>query len=350
MRRSRIYILLAVLLVPLAIVGWWTFGPGTRFEQKSKYLYLHSGQLNMEQLVQQLIDSQCISSPRLFGVLAGNAQLAQKLKPGRYEIKRGTSVFAIVRMFKNNVQAPVKLVITKLRTRRQLEAFLGKRFEADSAAFALFLNQPDSLKPYGLDTNDYMTAIFPDTYEVSWSASPSAVFRKLFNEQKRYWNEERTAKAKALGLDPKSVYILASIVEEETIAASEKDTIASVYLNRLRKGMKLQADPTVKYALQDFSLKRIYEKHLLVASPYNTYHVKGLPPGPICTPSRETLEAVLNTATTDYLYFVAKSDFSGRHVFSATYEEHMIKAKAFQRAQDEQQRIKKAAAAEAAAQ
>jgi UPF0755 protein len=166
--------------------------------------------------------------------------------------------------------------------------------------------------------------------------------KKLFSEKKNYWNEERKKLAAERKLNETTAYILASIVEEETRDNEEKDTIASVYLNRYYKGMRLQADPTVKFALRDFGLKRIYEKHLAVESPYNTYRNAGLPPGPICTPSIQTLEAVLHAPSTNYLYFVAKSDFSGRHVFSETYEQHLRYAKEFQRALDKQQQIKAA--------
>ncbi len=341
MRKKIIYILLAVVLLPALVFGWLIFGPGTAFPEKSRYIYVRSDAADFTHLVSAVADSGLVSSPGLFHWLARENGVDEKVHAGRFEVRKGTSLFQLVRMLKNNVQSPVKLVITKLRTREQLEGFLGRKMEADSAAFAAFLSSPDSLKSFGLDTANCMTAVFPDTYEYSWAASPGTVFRKLFAEKKKFWTPERIAQATALKLDPDAAYIIASIVEEETNALDEKDTIASVYINRLQKGMKLQADPTVKFALRDFTLKRIYEKHLLFKSPYNTYLVNGLPPGPICTPSRQTLEAVLKAPVTPYLYFVAKSDFSGRHVFSATYEEHLVKAKAFQDAQDEQQRIKK---------
>ena len=252
------------------------------------------------------------------------------------------SLFEIARLLRNGRQTPVNLVITKLRTKEDLAGFIGKRFECDSLSIIQFLNNEDSLKIYDLDTSTAMTGVFPNTYEYFWNSTPSIIFKKLFAEKKEFWTDERKRLAEERGLTPTNAYILASIVEEETRAKNEKDTMASVYINRYKQGMRLQADPTVKFALRDFGLKRIYEKHLAVESPYNTYRNAGLPPGPICTPSQETLNAVLNSPFTKYLYFVAKSDFSGRHVFTETYEDHIKYAKEFQQAQDKQQQIKKA--------
>ncbi|MBC7902946.1 MAG: endolytic transglycosylase MltG [Gemmatimonadaceae bacterium] len=194
-----------------------------------------------------------------------------------------------------------------------------------------------------MDTNTFMTVVIPDTYTYYWNISPSKVFSKLFANYKEYWTEERVRKAKAQGLTPAQAYTLASIVEEETNATEEKGNIASVYLNRFNKGMNLGADPTVKYALRDFGLKRIYEKHLLVSSPYNTYRNRGLPPGPICTPSRSSIEAVLNAPTTEYFYFVAKRGSGGRHQFSKTYAEHLDYARQYHKGLDSVMQNKKAA-------
>jgi len=177
-----------------------------------------------------------------------------------------------------------------------------------------------------------MSAVFPDTYRYHWTASPATIFEKLYKQYKKIWNEERKVKAKALGITPTQAYILASIIEEETNMQEDKPLMASVYINRLKKGIRLGADPTVKFAVGDFELRRIYQKHLLTDSPYNTYRYAGLPPGPICTPTLKTLDAVLNAPNTNYLYFVAKSDFSQRHEFSETYSEHLKYARLYQEA------------------
>jgi UPF0755 protein len=187
-----------------------------------------------------------------------------------------------------------------------------------------------------------MTAVFPNTYTYFWNSTPTQIFKKLFAEYKNVWNDERKQKAAGIGLTPTESYILASIIEEETNAKDEKDTMASVYRNRLKKSIRLGADPTVKFALRDFSLKRIYEKHLAVVSPYNTYRNYGLPPGPICTPTLETLDEVLNSPETEYLYFVAKPDLSGRHLFAKNYNDHLKYAKQYRKTLDSLQRVRQA--------
>lgn len=342
MRKKILGGIAALLIILLLVFVYILFSGATSFSEKSKYLYIRSSDANYESVLKTLKDSQFISNTSTFNFIAKQLDVPNRIKAGRFEIKKGMSLLSIARMLRNNSQSPVKLVIIKLRTKENLSAFLGKRFECDSASVHQFLSSNDSLKDAGLDTNTIMTSIFPNTYELIWAQTPGNLLRRLFAEHKRFWTEEKTALAQSKGLTPTTAYILASIVEEESNAKDEKDTIASVYMNRFKKGMRLQADPTVKFALKDFTLKRIYEKHLLVESPYNTYRNSGFPPGPICTPSLETINAVLQMPSTNYLYFVAKSDFSGRHVFSATYEEHLIKAKEFQQAQDEQQKIKAA--------
>ncbi|HET7119521.1 MAG TPA: endolytic transglycosylase MltG, partial [Hanamia sp.] len=231
-------------------------------------------------------------------------------------------------------QVPVNLVITKLRTKEDLAKKIAEHFEVDSLTVINFLNNSDSLRQFDVDSNTVMTDVIPNTYTYVWNTPVKKIFSKLYEEEQKFWNKERLGKAQKLQLTPKQIYTLASIVEEETNKQDDKGKIASVYINRLRKGMKLAADPTVKFALKDFSLKRIYHKHLETVSPYNTYLNIGLPPGPICTPSIKTIDAVLDSPQTDYLFFVARSDFSGYSNFASTYQEHQINAKAYQQALD----------------
>ena len=338
--------LLVILLLGAAFIGWRFFTSNTAFSEKSKYLYIRTGHANYEDVLQTIKDSQLVKNPGSFDFLARRMDLGEKIRAGRYEIKQGMSLSSIVRMLRNGHQSPVNLIITKLRTKEDLAALIGRKLECDSAAVMDYISNPDTLNTYGFDTNTIMATVYPNTYTYFWNTTPSAVFKKFFAEYKTVWTPERKQLAEHLGLSPVAAYTLASIVEEETRANGEKDTMASVYLNRYNSGMRLQADPTVKFALRDFALRRIYEKHLAVESPYNTYRNTGLPPGPICTPSLVTLDAVLRAPKTKYLYFVASPDFSGRHVFSETYREHLVHAKAFQKAQDEQQAIKQQRAKE----
>jgi UPF0755 protein len=205
------------------------------------------------------------------------------------------------------------------------------------------LSSPDSLSRYRLDTNNAMTLVIPNTYSIFWNTDANALIRRMAQERDRFWNKERKEKASKLGLTEEQVYALASIVEEETNKHDEKPVIASVYLNRYRKGMPLGADPTIKFAMRDFGLKRILIRHIesTASSPYNTYKNGGIPPGPICTPSIKSIEAVLQPADTEYLFFCAKADFSGYHAFAKDDTEHMRNAKAYQRALDSLMAAKK---------
>lgn len=345
MLRIFIIVLIAVALVIFAVAGRFFFS-NTNFSEKSKYLYIHTGQANREEVMNTLEKEKIIKNPASFNMLATQMDVWQKLKAGRYEIKKGTSLFELARKLRNGQQSPVNLVITKLRTKENLASLIGKRFETDSASVMNFLNNADSLRRYQLDTNTVMTAVFPNTYTYLWTTPVNGIFKKLYAEYKKVWTEERKRKAEALGLTPANAYILASIIEEETNNKEEKGLIASVYLNRLAKNMNLGADPTVKFALRNFALKRIYEKHLVVESPYNTYRNKGLPPGPICTPSLSTLDGVLNAPKTDYLFFVAKKDFSNAHVFTSRYQEHLKYAREYQQALNTQDKLKQKSARE----
>lgn len=333
------FVKIVLLLVLLAggVGAWIILGSGTGFSQAKTYLYIRTGAATKKAVMDSLEKNNIVSNLAAFNFLANRLSYWENIKPGRYEITKGSSLLSIVRTLRNGKQAEVKLVITKLRTKEDLARFTGARFEFDSASMYKFLNEPDSLKEFEVDVETAMCHVLPDTYTFFWNTTPSAVYQKLYNESKKFWNEERKRKAQALGLNVQQVYTLASIVEEETNATDEKDTIASVYLNRIKTGMPLGADPTIKYALKDFSIKWIHGEMLKVASPYNTYVNKGLPPGPICTPSRPTIDEVLEAPQTPYLYFVASSAFNGTHLFSTTYAEHLLKAKAYQ-AEDKRRR------------
>lgn len=331
--------LLVILLAGAALIGWRFFMPNTAFSEKSKYLYIRTDQATYPQVLQTIKDSQFVKNPGSFDFLAHRLGLPGKIKPGRYEIKKDMSLADIVRMLRNGLQSPVNLTITKLRTKEGLASLIGRKFECDSASVMAYMRNEDTLKQYGFDTNTIIATVYPNTYTYFWNTTPSAIFKKLFAEYKNVWTPERVQRAQALGLTPIQAYTLASIIEEETNNNSEKDTMASVYLNRYHAGMPLQADPTVKFALRDFSLKRIYEKHLLVESPFNTYRNKGLPPGPICTPSLITLDKVLQSPKTKYLYFVVSPDLS-RHIFTENYKDHLVYARAFHKSMDERARQK----------
>jgi UPF0755 protein len=324
-----ITILVLIILVAVAFISWKVIGPATGFAKEKKYIYIKTGS-DYKDVLASLEKDSIVSGSFYFNLVANRLDYPQKVKAGKYPVKKGMSVLNIVRMLRNGQQEPVKLVVIKYRTKEDLASAVGKRFECDSTAFIHFLNNTDSLKQYGLDSNTVMTTVFPDTYNYFWNTTPSRIFSKLRAKYESYWTADRITKAKELGLTPQTAYTLASIVEEETLKKEDKGKISSVYLNRINKGMRLAADPTVKYALREFGLKRIYEKHLSVESPYNTYKYAGLPPGPICTPSEETIDAVLATPSTKYLFFVAKPGLSGYSNFAENYSEHLKFAREYQ--------------------
>lgn len=308
------------------------FGPSSSYEGKNPYLYIRTGSASKEAVMQSLKDSSLINHTGAFEWLGDRLNLWQKLRPGKYAISGSESVFSLVRKIRNNRQEQVNLTITKLRTKNDFAQLVGRKFETDADSFLSYLTNTDSLKHFGLDTNTIMTLIIPDTYTYFWSTSPKRILQKLEQQHQKFWTAERKNKATALGLTPTQVYVLASIVEEETLRNDEKPVISSVYLNRLSKGMYLGADPTVKFAVGDFSLKRIYFGHInsTASNPYNTYKNKGLPPGPICTPQAVTIDAVLNTQTTKYLFFCAKPNGNGYHAFAENETDHFKNAKAYQ--------------------
>ena len=323
-------IILVLLVIVVATAAFLFLGPATGFSGAKEYLYIRTNAASRQAVLDSLRKNKIINNEAVFTFVANRLNYWSKIKPGRYEVQNGASVIEIVRMLRNGRQAPVKLTINKIRTKEDLAKLTGRKFEFDSMEMLSFLNNNDSLEEYGVRSETAIFNLLPDTYEYLWNITPGAVYKKFYNTAQKFWNDARKRKAESLGLTPVEAYTLASIVEEETNNNEEKDTIASVYLNRLKKGMPLGADPTIKFSLKDFSIKWIRGEMLQVQSPYNTYRNKGLPPGPICTPSKKTIDAVLAAPKTDYLYFVANSNFNGTHLFSATYAEHLLKAKAYQ--------------------
>jgi len=331
--KKILVIALLTILILVMVTAWIFLGPATKFSETVRYVYVREYPSATEQIMHQLDTGNMIRSTSLFYFLAKQSDAWQRVKPGRFEIKKGESIFSFVRTLRNNAQSPVRLTIKKIRIAEDFARIIDKNFSSDSASAIHFLSSNDSLIQMGVDTNTLMTLIIPNTYFFNWNTPVKNILLRLKAEQEKFWEKnDREQKAVALNLTPNQVYTLASIVEEETNKNDEKGNIASVYLNRLNSGMPLAADPTIKFALKNFDLKRIYYGNLSTPSPYNTYRNKGLPPGPICTPQITTIDAVLNMPRTDYLFFVAKSDFSGYHQFTNNFAEHEKYAKQYQQA------------------
>lgn len=331
--------ILYLLLLFICYETYQVFISSTHFNKdKNSFEYTNNG---INALADSLAANKMIFEKPSFLLFAKLLNVENKIKPGKFLIKKNTSLLSLIRILRNNQQATVNLVLNKVRTRAELSKLVGNTLSVDSITAAKFFNNNDSLAPFGTDTTQLLTLFLPNTYTMYWSTSLAKLMQKMKDQHTQFWNNNnRKAKAEKLGMTTNQVYTLASIVEEECNYDSDKSLIASVYQNRLHKNMRLQACPTIKFAMQDFTLTRIYEKYLTNPSPYNTYRNTGLPPGPICTPSPSTIDLVLNAPKTAYLYFVAKADFSGYHHFSATFEEHSKFAKEYQLKLDEYQKKK----------
>jgi UPF0755 protein len=255
------------------------------------------------------------------------------VKPGRYELKDGYTNRQLISDLRAGRQSPLKLTFQNIRLREDLARKLSTAIDSRPGQFDSLLSSPSYTKSLGFDTTSILTMFIPNTYELYWNSSPDNLMQRMKKEYEKFWTPARDAKRKALGLTRTQVSTLASIVEaEQQQHADERPRVAGVYLNRLKRGMKLQADPTVVYANQDFTIKRVLNVHLLKDSPYNTYKYSGLPPGPINLPSIASIDAVLNPESHDYLYFCAKDDFSGYHAFARNEQEHLVNARRYQAA------------------
>jgi UPF0755 protein len=267
--------------------------------------------------------------------MARHMGYVDKIRTGRYLLSNDMSALQFFRNLRNGHQEPLKLVMPSVRTKARLAQELGRIMMFRESDFLKAINDEAVCEKYGLDTAKIVSMFVPNTYEVYWDTPVEKFLDRMKKESDRFWNSERKAKADKLQLNPVEVITLASIIDEETANNAEKPMIAGMYLNRLKTGMPLQADPTIKFAMQDFALRRIYHDMLTYNSPYNTYQNIGLPPGPIKIASVAGIDAVLNRVDHDYLYMCAKEDFSGTHNFAKTYSEHLKNAAKYSKALNE---------------
>jgi UPF0755 protein len=332
------YVIIALLALLLSLIVYVIFlRPSTQFDSEDNTILIPTKKAKKEHVLPVLKDIIEPINFQTFLLLADWFDYWHTIKPGRYVIERKSSIFSIFRKLKGGSQTPVKLTINKFRTKKDLAQFIGTKLDITDTAMYQFLTTEDSLMLLGIRNEQAMTIIIPNTYSIYWDTNPREFLKKMQKESNKFWNTDRIEKVKTLGLSKEEVYIIASIVEEETNNNAEKPKMASVYINRLKKNMPLGADPTIKFALGDFSIKRITlnEINNSSSSPYNTYKNKVLPPGPICTPSIVTIDAVLKGERTGYLYFCAKPDFSGSHNFATTAEQHFENARKYRIALDQ---------------
>lgn len=332
---------LLIILIPIVIVGLigsvfafsyyrLNYVPNTK-NSKEIVVYIPTGS-TFENVLDTLSKHNILKNKKSFTTVANRLGYKNNIKAGRYLIKPNTGNRKLVSMLKMGLQKPLKLTFNNIRTPQQLAGRISQQIEADSLSILALLTSDQVTTDYGFDKATIIAMCIPNTYEFYWNTSAKGFLDKMQKEYEKFWNDEREAKAFKLGLTKVQVSTLASIVEEETRFNIEKPKVAGVYINRLNKGIPLQADPTVKFAVGDFALRRILTKHLEIDSPYNTYKFRGLPPGPIRCPSISSIDAVLNAEKHSYLYFCAKADFSGYHDFAKTLTEHNRNAEAYRRA------------------
>lgn len=326
---------LFVLILSIIILSYdfykKIFAPNVSLkEKKTAFLYIPTN-ADFNGVIKILVDNNFINNTASFSWVAERLNYKQNILPGKYLIEADMNNKELVTLLRSGKQTPVKLVLNNIRTKPQLASKVSKCIEADSLSIIHLLNDESYLARFNHASDDALSFFIPNTYEFYWNTSAEQFMERMSKEYNRFWTEERKAKAQKLELLPVQIAILASIVEQETTKNSEKNKIAGVYINRLKKGWKLEADPTLVYALGDFTVRRVLNIYKKMESPYNTYKYSGLPPGPICIPSISSLDAVLNYQEHDYLFFCAKEDFSGYHNFAKTYQQHRINARKFQK-------------------
>jgi len=319
-----------VALVIIILIYRILFGVNIKAKENNQIIFIPKGS-SYEQVLDTLESNLTIKNRKVLDWVAKKKNYPVLIKPGKYIIVKDLSYNGLINLLRSGRQTPVKITFHNIRTLNQLAGKIGNCIEADSSQIISFLSDDSNLISDGFKKENIIALFIPDTYEFYWDTDAKGLYTRMLKEYRLFWNDQRMAKAKEKGLDPKEVAILASIIDDEVAKPDEKPRIAGVYLNRLKRGIPLQACPTIKFALNDFTITRVLKKYLLVDSPYNTYKHRGFPPGPIGCPTIEGIDAVLNAEKHDYLYFAARADFSGYHNFSRTLAEHNRYAALYQR-------------------
>ncbi len=333
---------MAFLVLSAGIIGYLGyksfFAPNISIaNQKSKVIFIPTGS-NFEEVVTILAKENILINKTSFTLTAKLKKYNLSIKPGRYRILANSNNNKIINLLRSGKQEPITITFSNLRTKKEFVTRICKRIEADSLELMALLNNDPYLKNnFGMGSEKIMTLFIPNTYEFKWNTSSQQFMERMKKEYNLFWTKEKLNKAKAIHLTPVEVAILASIVQcEQQQFADERPIIAQLYLNRLKAGIPLQSDPTVIYALGDFTITRVLDIDKRTNSPYNTYLHSGLPPGPIYIPEISSINAVLNAKTNKYIYMCAKEDFSGRHNFASTLAEHTLNAKHYQKALNKQ--------------
>ncbi len=334
-------IIISLLLLGMLIGGYYgytlyrrIYAPNVFLSQNKTetFLYIPTGS-NFNDVKRILLANGIIKDEASFEWVAQKKNYPNKVKPGRYLIKKGMTNNELVDLLRSGEQVPVKLTFHNIRFKEELAGVVARQIEADSASIIALLNDEETARKYGFNTETFFTMFIPNTYEMYWNTSAGQFVSRMAKEYKSFWNEERKAKARKLGLSQSEVTILASIVQaEQNVHIDEQPVVAGLYINRLKLRMPLQCDATLKYANKKFDVQRVLDKDKKIDSKYNTYKYAGLPPGPINLPEINAIDAVLNAASHNYLYMCAKEDFSMYHYFTRDYNRHLQNARKYQKA------------------
>ena len=337
-KRLIFFLVISVLGISFSFYAYqMVYTPNILVDQDDRLLLVKEGN-TFKDVQEELHNGEFVQDLISFSFLAKLMNYDEQIKPGRYLLKRNMSNLRAIQLLKSGAQEPVRITFNNVRLVPELAEKITRNLGMTPQEFEASVVQFAMTNSYGLNKENILVMFIPNTYQVYYNIVPDALVKRMYQEYENFWTDERKAKAKKIGLTPTEVSILASIVQAESVRPDEAPTIAGLYMNRLKQGIPLQADPTLVFAVGDFTLKRILNVHKEIDSPYNTYKYAGLPPGPINMPEINSLEAVLDFKPSDYLYMCAKEDFSGRHNFTSDYQEHMNNAIRYQKALTIEQR------------
>jgi len=335
--RRVMWIIVGILAIAVASGAFYIyrelFAPNVTIQNKPDFILIPTGS-TFTDVVNVLNEKKLLINEKSFAWTSDQMKYTDNVKPGRYLIKPRMNNKELVSLLRSGKQTPVQVVFNNIRTKDQLSERISAQLEAKAYAINNLMDDSDYLRRFGFNPENILGMFIPNTYEFYWNTSADQFLQRMKTEYEKFWNADRLRKARLIGFKPVEVAVLASIVQQETNRDDEKNIIAGVYINRYHKGVKLEADPTLVYALGDFSINRVLNVYKAIDSPYNTYKYAGLPPGPICLPTKTSIDAVLNYTHHNFLFFCAKEDFSGHHSFASTYAQHCVNAKRFQRALD----------------
>ncbi|GAA5031818.1 aminodeoxychorismate lyase [Marivirga lumbricoides] len=322
----------SILITSFAFYFYQVFFTENILVDKGDQLIVIDENMTFKDLQDKVYDEGIVNDMLSFSFVAKVLDYQENIKPGLYLLEKDMTNLQAIRLLRSGRQTPTEITFNNVRLKSELAGKITDDVSADSLSFLNLLNNDSIINNAGFTVDNIMTMFIPNTYEVYYTISAQGIFDRMHSEYEKFWTAERKAKAKAIGLTPIEVSILASIVQAESIKSDERPKIAGVYLNRLERNMALQADPALVFAIGDFTIKRVLNVHKEVDSPYNLYRFTGLPPGPINLPEINSIDAVLNAQNHKYLYFCAKSDFSGYHAFATNLVEHNKNAREYQRA------------------